>query len=197
MWDIVQNSHLAFTLGPRGETKSVKGESAMLRQLIKRINAEDPAKLPLDLKSWNSWIMQGTLRRLPMRMFQLFPEGAVNENKTWTLALNEPGVVPIEVISTCSIEGLKGNVLHLKTAGPISCRKTPSDLFYEPSTWTLKGRENGSYALDLHTGLLLHGNLKGSAEGFYTYYKKEVPARMEYELSIERRTDASGQQINI
>ncbi len=191
MWDIVQNTSLQVTLTPRGAIKSVKGASDMFRQLISRINAIDPAKLPLDLKSWNSWIMQGTLKRWPMRMFQLFPEGEVDGNKTWTIALNEPGVVPLEVMSTFAMENVKDTEIRLKTGGPISCEKVHSDLFYEPSIWTMKGRENGTYTVGMGTGLLSHGHVKGSAEGFYAYFKNKTVARIEYELTIERQDRAA------
>jgi hypothetical protein len=189
MWDIVKSTSLVVTLTPRGVARSVKGESAMLKQLISRIGARNPSKLPLDLKSWNSWIIQSTLKRLVVRMFQLFPAEEVKENNTWTLVLNDPGVVPVEVISTLSIEEIRGDLVKLKTSGPVACHKTYSDLFYEPSTWTLNGRENGGYTIDLPTGLLLYGHVKGTADGFYTYYRKDKAARMEYELSIDRTVE--------
>jgi len=184
MLGALKTTHVLATLSPAGNLKSVKGYQEIADRILSGLNASLSDKVKAQAQ-WKQLIEQGIVKKNMDQLFKMFPDSAVHIGDKWKLFSTEKNDINFTVKNFYTLRSIEDGVADIESGGEIETDSASSNMMGFDVISDLKGNEEGSYAMDIKTGMLLSAKIKAKINGTVQVMGQEAEIKMITNIKID------------
>jgi hypothetical protein len=103
----------------------------------------------------------------------------------WKLFSNEKSDISFNVKNFYTLKEINDGVASIESNGEIASDSTDTNLMGYNVTTDLKGQQQGEYAMDIKTGMLMHCKITAAIKGTIQMMGREIPIEIEMNVKID------------
>lgn len=184
MLGALKAAHILATIDSGGNVKSVKGYQEAAERILSGIDVSISDKAKAQLQ-WKQLIEQGIVKKNMDQLFKIFPDSAVHIGDKWKLFSTEKSDVNFTVKNFYTLKSIEDGVANIESEGEIATDSTSSNTMGYDVVSELKGSQEGIYAMDIKTGMLLTCNVTTRIEGTVQVMGRDAHVNMKTDIKID------------
>lgn len=184
MLGALKTARLVATVSPAGSVRSVSGYREVADRVLTGINAAAGDKAKAQMQ-WKDVVEQGIIKKNMDQMFSIFPDSAVHVGDKWQLSSTEKTDLNFTVKSSYILKSISDGVANITCEGEIVTDSSSTTMMGYDVLPDLKGTQDGEYAMDIKTGMLLSCRVTAKITGTVQVMGREAKIKMDTEIKID------------
>ena len=184
MLHYLKDATIVATLNQDGSVKTVTGYTEVASQILGSTNAISPSDKQRLQQQWRSMVEQAIVKKNMDQLFRFFPDSAVHVGDRWKIESRDSADFPFLVKSVYNLQSIKDGIADIECRGEItSDSSTAAGPGMTPSA-QLKGQQEGSYSVDIKTGMLVKCTVTADIEGTVHVMGRDIPITISTEVRV-------------
>jgi hypothetical protein len=129
--------------------------------------------------------MPGTIKMKLDELLWIFPDSAVQVGDKWKSFSTEKNDINFKVRKLFTLKSIDGGVANIESEGQIETDSLSTRLMGYAISGNLKGSQEGVYAMDIKTGVLISAEVKTNMEGTMQLMGMEVQVRLKTNITLD------------
>jgi hypothetical protein len=182
---ILMGANMKATLNSAGEVVSMTGYKEMADQVIANIQSEDPETRIAIQKQWKDFIEQKLVKKNIEEIFGIYPDSAMHIGGTWNSITKEKGDMNFLVKNQYTLQSISDGIAEIESHGQMTADSTSLKYMGFDVNSNLSGSQEGSYEVDIKTGMLKGCKMTANVEGSVQVLGHEVPFKVDIKVEME------------
>ena len=179
MLALLKAAHVVATTTTAGDIKSVVGYQEVASQMLAGINTSLGEKTKAQLQ-WRQLVEQGIIHKNMEQLFRLFPDSAVHVGDKWKIFSKESDDLTFDVKSFFTLKAIQDGLAKIETRGEIATDSAATGVMGMTAVPDLKGTQEGSYSVDIRTGMLVGAEINTEIEGTMQVAGRDVKVNIRF-----------------
>lgn len=176
---------LVAVLDEKGQTKEVQGYKELGEKITAGFAANDTYGKAMAQKQWNDMIRQQVVDNNLKQVFGIFPDSIIRIGQEWKTTSRYKEQFNLTVDNTYTLKAVKDSLATVQVKGKIRSENGAAGAFNTNAD--LNGEQQGTYKIDLRTGMPVEVEIASTVEGKMQAMGKEVPLLLRNKVTIKRR----------
>lgn len=183
----LKDAPIIATVGRAGEIKTVTGYAEIANKILSEatnISLGDKQKVQ---QQWQTVIEKGMIQKNLDQLFKMFPDSAVHIGDRWRLTSQDNADISFSVKNVYTLRSIKDGVADIESEGDIVSDKTSTVMMGYDVVANLAGKQQGSYSMDIHTGMLVSCHISADIEGKIQLVGRDIPVKITTSVKMSGR----------
>lgn len=168
---------IIVTLSPKGELKDVSGFNEVADKMIAGFGATDINVKKAVKEKIASFIGNGFLQET-IKNTGLLPDSGVHVGDTWSGTQEQTQILSFKASTSYVLSSVSNNIAKVISGSTIDNASVPKEIIGQNVDVKLDGEQNGTYEIDLGTGMVMKQKTNTSIEGEAGVLGQKVPMRI-------------------
>ncbi len=183
----LKGASLIVYIDNKGKVLELKGYKELIDSLLTTMQISSVNTRQIIVQKLSELFGEGLLKSNMEQGFDLFPDSAISIGFKWQKQTSQKSEINLSFNNNYHFEDVKDNIAYLESKGEINSEG--NTLTIMNITGNLKGKQTGSYKVDINNGLVIEGKSKIIIEGNMQAMGKEIP------ITIENSTTTSSRKM--
>lgn len=157
--DQMMGKKFTVTITPKGKVTEVKGLKEVLAGVLKKY--KDPTTKKILEETFDEKKIASNYES----SYNIFPDKPVNIGDSWTKTTKVESVFPIEINTNYTLKEVSNGSAKLASTGDFTMKKDDAEINGITMKTNLKGTYNGTYQMDINTGISTSSNINMPVSG--------------------------------
>lgn len=187
LFGVLKGASIQAVIGPKGETKSVKGYDEIRNKILESFTPSDTYGKTVAAKQWDEKVKQNLVKNSIQQLFAAFPDSAVRVGNKWKLNTVQDEGVAMTINSFYTLKDIHDGIALITSIGDVSSNNQVFGEMGNNFTAELKGNQKGEFEVETTTGILLNSKVETDVKGALTSMGREIPISLHSEVKLEGR----------
>jgi len=189
MLGALKTANIVATIGPDGEVRSVTGYKEIAAKLMAGLNSNDMYAKNLARDRVEKLIGEGVVKKNMTQLFKIFPDSGVHVGDQWKLESKQNAELNLVAKNIFILKEVKNDLAMIESEADMFSDSTSSNMMGYDVTANLKGRQRGTYTMNIKTGMLENCELNGNVDGTLQMMGREIPVTIKTKVKIKGRKE--------
>jgi len=183
----LKGADIIATVGRTGEVKTVTGYTEIASKILSEatsISLPDKEKVQ---QQWKTVVEKGMIKKNMDQLFKMFPDSAVHIGDRWRMTSNDEAGISFAIKNVYTLRSIKDGVADIESQGEVSSDKTSTFLMGYDVVADLTGQQQGSYSMDIRTGMLMDCKISSEIEGKIQMMGRDIPIKISTGVKMDGR----------
>ncbi|HWK07237.1 MAG TPA: DUF6263 family protein [Puia sp.] len=174
----LKGADIIATVGRAGDVKTVRGYTEIASKILSEaasVSLPDKQKMQLQ---WKTVVEKGMIKKNMDLLFRMFPDSSVRIGDRWKLTSKDDGDLSFSVNNAYTLISIKDGIADIESRGVISSDTASALLMGYDVVANLSGQQQGSYSMDIRTGMLVNCKVTAEIEGKIQMMGRDIPVKM-------------------
>ena len=170
-----------------GEVKTMNGFTEIASKILSEastISLPDKQKVQ---QQWKNVVEQGMVKKNIDQMFKMFPDSAVHIGDRWKMTSEDEAGISFSIKNVYTLASIKDGIADIESQGDITSDKTSTLLMGVDVVAELTGQQQGSYLVDIRTGMLVDCKMSADIEGKIQMIGRDIPVKISTSVKMNGR----------
>jgi uncharacterized protein DUF6263 len=181
----LKETRITATVGRTGEVKKVTGYTEIANRILAEATSLSLGEKQKVQQQWQIAVEQGMIKKNMEQLFKMFPDSAVHIGDKWKLFSTENADINFMVKNFYILKSIKDGIADIESEGEIASDTVSAVLMGTDVIADLKGRQEGSYSMDIKTGMLLGCKVFGDVNGSIQMLGRTIPIKIVTSLKMD------------
>jgi hypothetical protein len=189
MLGLLKGAAIQAVVNPAGQIKSLKGFDEIKDKVMARFDPGDTYGRSMAGKQWDEQVKEGMVKNNMQQLFAIFPDSAVHVGDRWKLSSTQKEGIDLHSKSSFLLKEIVDGTAVIRSEGEISTDHSTGEMGGATFTADLKGKQEGEFAMETTTGMLLSSDINSSINGTMNMMGRDVP------MTIRTSTKMQGRKL--
>jgi len=170
-------------VSPGGTIRSVTGYQQVINKVLETNYGQEADKAKTRLM-WQQLVEQGIVKKNMDQLIRTFPDSALHVGDRWKINSTEKEDIPFDLENVYQLVSIDDGIATIRSEGQVTGDSTASMLIGYSVKSDLKGTEEGSYKIDIRTGMPVSAEITAKIEGSVLLAGRDAEIKMETEAKL-------------
>ena len=176
---------LMASVTPAGEVKSIVGYDEIPDKILAAFPATDPSIRNVMREKLKKLVGTGIIKKNVSDIFYFFPDSAIHVGDKWKLNSTPVSDLDLKAPVSFTLVKMEDRVATIKSEGKVNSDSVSIDLGGYKVLANLHGDQQGEYAMDGHTGMLISAESSTDISGSISVMGQDVPLSLKVTVKID------------
>ncbi len=187
MLGFVKDAKITAVLSPVGEMRSLSGAREIVARFMDQFNVVDAGARQAVQQKWNSMVDGDLIAGNMQQLFRIFPDSGVRIGDKWMLNSTQKGEFAFKEKNEYRLTAIHDGIAHIESEGEITSDSSVISMMGYQVAPDLKGKQHGSFQMEMNTGMLLSATITNSVEGTIQVQARDIPVTIESSVKMNRK----------
>ena len=174
----LKGAKIVARVSPGGTIRSVSGYQEVINKVLETDYGQEADKAKTRLM-WQQLVEQGILKKNMDQLIRAFPDSALHIGDRWKINSTEKEDIPFNLENVYQLVSIDDGIATIRSEGQLSGDSSASMLMGYTVTSDLKGTEEGTYQVDIRTGMPVSAEVTAKVAGAVQLAGRDAEIKME------------------
>jgi uncharacterized protein YajQ (UPF0234 family) len=177
----MKGQSITMTVSEKGEVRDIKGIDELMDKMIAGMPGDSASK-PMMKEGLKKVMGAEYMKGVMEQSFKIYPAGKVKTGDTWKTDMELHAGITLKLANTFALKSVENNVAKLDVKSDISSGSM--EMMGMKIDTDLKGTQNGTFNLDVPTGMAASGEMSQEISGNMKVMGMEMPMKIQTKIKM-------------
>ena len=183
----VKAGEIIATVNKIGEVKTMNGFTEIASKILSEASTISLPDKQQVQQQWKSVVEQGMVKKNIDQLFKMFPDSAIHIGDRWRMTSEDEAGISFAIKNVYTLRSIKDGIADIESQGEITSDKTSTLLMGVDVVAELTGQQQGSYSMDVRTGMLVDCKMSADIEGKIQMMGRDIPVKISTSVKMNGR----------